>query len=163
MSPLLRCACASLIRKDQLRGRSAVSPSVLRVSIDRNGSQEATSVSFVSQSAVVSGSSDMSVDPAFQGAGKKVGLEAWRIEKMQPVRVANEEIGKLFSGDSYIFLKTSQEKSGFTWNIHFWLGKDTTADESGVAAYKTVELDDSLGGGPVQYRECQGHESVRCA
>ncbi|GLE02953.1 hypothetical protein PINS_up011832 [Pythium insidiosum] len=101
----------------------------------------------------------MSVDPAFQGAGKKVGLEAWRIEKMQPVRVANEEIGKLFSGDSYIFLKTSQEKSGFTWNIHFWLGKDTTADESGVAAYKTVELDDSLGGGPVQYRECQGHES----
>ena len=29
----------------------------------------------------------------------------------------------------------------------------------GIAAYKTVELDDSLGGAAVQYRETQGHES----
>ncbi|CAM9995128.1 unnamed protein product, partial [Laminaria digitata] len=29
----------------------------------------------------------------------------------------------------------------------------------GVAAYKTVELDDAMGGTAVQYRETQGRES----
>lgn len=47
----------------------------------------------------------------------------------------------------------------FVYSIHFWLGAETSQDEAGIAAYKTVELDESLGGGPVQYREVQENES----
>ena len=97
----------------------------------------------------------------FGNAGSAPGLEGWRIEKMVPTRVPDKEVGKFYDGDSYICLKTIQKpgSSSFSWDIYFWLGTDTSKDESGVAAYKTVELDELLGGGPVQHREVQGHES----
>uniref|UniRef100_M4BDS2 HP domain-containing protein n=1 Tax=Hyaloperonospora arabidopsidis (strain Emoy2) TaxID=559515 RepID=M4BDS2_HYAAE len=98
----------------------------------------------------------MATESGFTDAGKKAGLEVWRIEDLEPVPVPAAEQHKLYSGDSYIFLKTTV---GPMWHIHFWLGKNSSTDESGVAAYKTVELDNALGGVAVQHRECQGYES----
>ncbi len=117
-----------------------------------------------------------STDPQFQGAGQKVGLEVWRVENRRSKsdtpefgvkRWPMEEIGKFFSGDTYIVLNTFRRSDPLTgkkgealsWDLHFWLGSESSQDEKGVAAYKTVELDDLLEDGPVQYRECQFYES----
>eukprot|EP00019_Armaparvus_languidus_P005698 CAMPEP_0168595204 /NCGR_PEP_ID=MMETSP0420-20121227/9332_1 /TAXON_ID=498008 /ORGANISM="Pessonella sp." /LENGTH=364 /DNA_ID=CAMNT_0008631625 /DNA_START=49 /DNA_END=1143 /DNA_ORIENTATION=+ len=100
-------------------------------------------------------------EPAWAKAGKEVGIQIWRIEKFQVKSWPKDEYGSFYSGDSYIVLHTYKQKDSdkLHWNVHFWLGAHTTQDEAGTAAYKTVELDDLLGGAPVQYREVQGHES----
>ncbi|KAL0763478.1 hypothetical protein Bca101_079629 [Brassica carinata] len=112
------------------------------------------------------------LDPAFQGAGQKAypslsnlllhGIEVWRIENFSPAPIPKSSIGKFFTGDSYIVLKTTALKTGaLRHDIHYWLGKDTSQDEAGTAAVKTVELDAALGGRAVQYREVQGHETEK--
>jgi gelsolin len=102
-----------------------------------------------------------SAEPAWFNAGKEVGLQIWRIEKFQVVSWPKELYGSFYNGDSYIVLNTYKKNKSekLCWDVHFWLGKYTTQDEAGTAAYKTVELDDLLGGEPVQHREVQEHES----
>ncbi|KAL3819793.1 hypothetical protein ACJIZ3_005698 [Penstemon smallii] len=105
-------------------------------------------------------SSAKALEPAFQGAGQRIGTEIWRIENFQTVPLPKSDYGKFYSGDSYIILQTSPGRGGaYLYDIHFWLGKDTSQDEAGTAAIKTVELDAVLGGRAVQYRELQGHET----
>jgi len=103
-------------------------------------------------------------EPAWENAGKDVGLLIWRIEKFKVVAWPKDKNGQFFSGDSYIVLNTYKKNNtdALAWDIHFWLGKHTTQDEAGTAAYKTVELDDKIatyGGHAAQHRETQGHES----
>jgi len=105
--------------------------------------------------------SSAQTEPAWKGAGQKVGIEIWRIEKFKVATWPREQYGSFFSGDSYIILNTYKEKGkdALKWDLHFWLGAHTTQDEAGTAAYKTVELDTLLDDGPVQHREVMGHES----
>ena len=95
----------------------------------------------------------------FKNPGQKVGIEIWRIEKMKAVAAPIESYGTFYSGDCYIVLKTYEKSGARYMDLYFWLGKDSSQDEQGAVAYKTVELDDQLGGKPVQHREVQNHES----
>merc|ERR1712156_1085724 len=96
----------------------------------------------------------------WKNAGKEVGIEVWRIEKFKvvPQKDFNSEF---YNGDSYIVLNTYEEENEKKYNVHFWLGAETSQDEAGTAAIKTVELDDLLGDLPVQYRNVQGHETKK--
>ncbi|KAK8520510.1 hypothetical protein V6N12_004445 [Hibiscus sabdariffa] len=78
------------------------------------------------------------VDPAFQGAGQK----------------AYPLLRKLMAFHTF-----ASKNGSLRHEIHYWLGKDTSQDEAGTAAIKTLELDAALGGRSVQYREVQGNES----
>ncbi|CAK5122172.1 unnamed protein product [Meloidogyne enterolobii] len=99
----------------------------------------------------------VAVDPKLKGIGQQRGLQIWRINKFALEDMPKEQYGNFYSGDSYIILNT---KNIGEWDVHFWLGRNTSQDEMGTAAIKTVELDDSLNGLPVQYRELQDHESA---
>ncbi|KAL7025953.1 hypothetical protein ACKWTF_013721 [Chironomus riparius] len=97
---------------------------------------------------------------AFTSAGSKKGMEIWRIENFEPKAYPKNDYGKFYTGDSYIVLNTLEDKNKkLSWDVHFWLGLETTQDEAGAAAIYTVQLDDQLGGAPVQHREVQDHES----
>ncbi|KAL6062905.1 gelsolin-like protein 1 isoform X2 [Balamuthia mandrillaris] len=91
--------------------------------------------------------------------GKETGLLIWRIEQFKVVPWPKEEYGKFFTGDSYIVLNTHGQAPQYAYDVHFWLGENTSIDEAGTAAYKTVELDTYLKDVPIQHREVQGHES----
>ncbi|CAG9761740.1 unnamed protein product [Ceutorhynchus assimilis] len=100
------------------------------------------------------------MDPAFARAGQQAGLEIWRVEDFKPVPYPKNQYGKFYSGDSYVVLNTKVNKRGDkSWDLHFWLGAETSQDEAGSAAILAVQLDDHLGGAPIQHREKQDHES----
>uniref|UniRef100_A0A2A4JSL9 Gelsolin-like domain-containing protein n=1 Tax=Heliothis virescens TaxID=7102 RepID=A0A2A4JSL9_HELVI len=100
------------------------------------------------------------VHPAFANAGRAAGVEVWRINAFEPVAVAPNDFGKFYKGDSYIVLKTTADKKNrLSWDIHYWIGSESSQDEYGAAAILTVGLDDKFNGAAVQHREVMGQES----
>jgi hypothetical protein len=82
----------------------------------------------------------MSAAELFQGAGEAAGIQIWRIEALKPVAQGKEALsGKLCTGDSYIILHSIPTKSGgFDYNLHFWLGEESSQDEKGCAVRARV-------------------------
>ena len=100
-------------------------------------------------------------EPEWQKAGLKVGLQIWRIEKFNVKPWPLEEYGNFFTGDTYIVLNTKKKEGSdaLEYNAHMWVGKETSIDEAGTAAYKIVELDDHFNGAATLIYEPQDYES----
>ncbi|XP_051272096.1 advillin [Dicentrarchus labrax] len=95
----------------------------------------------------------------FRAVTHTPGIIIWRIEKMELVQVPEKSYGNFYEGDCYVLLSTQKVSSSLCYDIHYWIGCQSTQDEQGAAAVYTIQLDEFLGATPVQHREVQNHES----
>lgn len=77
---------------------------------------------------------------AFLASCGKHDVEIYRIVNFTPTPVAEEHFGQFYDGDSYVCLFQHSKD----YDIHYWEGVDSTADETGSAAAFTVQLSDTL-------------------
>ena len=91
---------------------------------------------------------------AFMESCGKDPMEIYRIEKFRPTLQPKESYGKFFEGDSYVVLKQSDKE----YDIHYWHGKECTADEMGSSAAFTVQLSGVLKKSSSHHLEEQMHE-----
>lgn len=101
------------------------------------------------------------VPVAFRSIAQKPGLQIWTIEKMKMAPVPAQAYGNFFEGDCYIVLCGRQSSSQLSFDVHYWIGNQSSQDEQGAAAILVTQLDNYLGGSPIQYREVQDCESVK--
>lgn len=98
---------------------------------------------------------------AFRNVSQKPGLQIWTINNMEMLPVPAQAFGNFFEGDCYIVLSIQSKGSGQSAEIHYWIGNSSSQDEQGAAAIYVSQLDEYLGGSPIQHREVQGNESPR--
>ncbi|XP_051835510.1 gelsolin isoform X2 [Antechinus flavipes] len=89
------------------------------------------------------------------GTGQK---QIWRIEGADKVPVNPSTYGQFYGGDSYIILYNYRHAGRQGQIIYNWQGADSSPEERAAAAILTVQLDEELGGTPVQSRVVQGKE-----
>ncbi|CAL8377588.1 unnamed protein product [Boreogadus saida] len=84
------------------------------------------------------------------------GLRVWRVEKMKAVPLEASEVGAFFNGDSYLVLDNRGESGA---DVHMWIGEKSSRDEQVAGAMLATQLDNFLGGEPIQHRHVQGYEA----
>uniref|UniRef100_A0A674PRT1 Macrophage-capping protein n=2 Tax=Takifugu rubripes TaxID=31033 RepID=A0A674PRT1_TAKRU len=87
---------------------------------------------------------------------RSLGLQVWRVEKMKAVPLDQTEVGSFYNGDSYLVLDNRGEMGA---DIHMWIGEKSTGDEQMACAMLAIQLDNFLGGEPIQHRHVQGYET----
>lgn len=102
----------------------------------------------------------LAVDDEFKAISEDfVGTLGWRIENFKLVKA--QKLGEFYTGDSYVFYHAYVKGTSkrVIRDVYFWLGSQSSTDEKGAAAIKTVECDDRFDGKATQHREIQHHES----
>ena len=98
-------------------------------------------------------------EPEWHKIPKKECLKIWRIEKFCVVPWPEKMYGTFYNGDSFIILSIKKVNESLDYTAYMWVGKQSTKDETGTAAYKIVELDDFFHGGVDLCYEAQDNES----
>ncbi|KAK9879533.1 hypothetical protein WA026_006604 [Henosepilachna vigintioctopunctata] len=124
----------------------------------------------------INGENPLIIDAAFRKIHKHwTAFLIWKVEDMSITALPKEQYGIFNDEDSYVIYSASQngqptgvetvakeiKTESLEYHVHFWLGSETTPNKSGVAAFKTVELDSILNGIATQHRETQDFESSR--
>ena len=92
---------------------------------------------------------------AFMKSVGKEPLEVYRMEKFVPTLQPTDSYGKFYTGDSYVCVKKQED----CYDLHYWHGKECTADEMGSSACWTVQLSGVLPMDSNHHLEEQMHES----
>ena len=97
-------------------------------------------------------------EPEFKGLLSIFGpyLKIWRIEKSQLKKWPESKYGIFYEGDSFIVLKKNNMED---INAHVWIGCESTPDETGLASFKLLQLDNYFNKNTNIYYESQGYES----
>lgn len=60
--------------------------------------------------------------PEFEHAGKKAGLQVWRVENMELVPVPESLYGGFYCGDAYLVLHSTETQRGtLQYDLHYWI------------------------------------------
>ena len=98
-------------------------------------------------------------EPEWHKIPNKPCLKIWRIEKFNIVPWPENMYGTFYNGDSFIILSIQEINGNLDYTAYMWVGKQSTKDETGTAAYKIVELDDFFHSGIDLCYEAQDNET----
>jgi hypothetical protein len=95
----------------------------------------------------------------FTNEGKTFESMVYRIENIKDlVPVDKKEWGQFYTGDSYVIRYNYKVNGKDMCFIYFWQGVESTQDEKAASAIQAKDMDDAMGGSPVQVRVVMNKE-----
>ncbi|XP_037063917.1 villin-like protein isoform X1 [Peromyscus leucopus] len=89
-------------------------------------------------------------------------LQIWITENLKMLPLPERAHGNFFEECCYVILHVPQSPKatrGGSGDLHYWIGKEASAESQGAAVTFLQRLQEALGDGTVLHRESQGHES----